>query len=159
RRAVQHRPLVPRDLHGVDPPRHDRRRDPGAPPGVPGLAGRGLRVDGAHASPPPPRRGGRPRARPRGARAPAPPPPAGAASRVRAFTEAPGMRSIARAAALSAVLAATAASAQEGSLAADHDALRKIKADVLNAINTRNLRGMDAIVHKPFTVTVITQDT
>jgi len=69
------------------------------------------------------------------------------------------MRSIARAAALSAVLAATAASAQEGSLAADHDALRKIKADVLNAINTRNLRGMDAIVHKPFTVTVITQDT
>jgi hypothetical protein len=69
------------------------------------------------------------------------------------------MRSILRAAAFSVLLSATAAPAQEGSQAADHDALRKIKAGVLNAINTRNLRGLDAIVHKPFVVTVITQDT
>jgi len=68
------------------------------------------------------------------------------------------MRWIARAIGLSVLLAATAAGAQEGAQAADHDALRKIKADVLNAINTRNLRGMDAIVHRPFMVTVITQD-
>jgi len=69
------------------------------------------------------------------------------------------MRSILRAAAVFVLLAATTAAAQEGSAAADHDGLRKIKADVLNAINTRNLRGMAAIVHKPFVATVITQDT
>lgn len=69
------------------------------------------------------------------------------------------MRSTLHAAACSVLLAAATAAAQEGSTAADHDALRKIKADVLNAINTRNLRGMDAIVHKPFVATVITQDT
>ena len=60
--------------------------------------------------------------------------------------------------ALSLLLASTAALAQDPSQAADHDALRKIKADVLNAINTRNLKGMDAIVHKPFMVTLVTQD-
>lgn len=69
------------------------------------------------------------------------------------------MRSIPLAAALFVLLVPTAAWAQESSEAADHDALRKIKADVLNAINTRNLRGMDAILHKPFMVTVVTQDT
>jgi len=68
------------------------------------------------------------------------------------------MRLIARAVGLAVLLAVNAA-AQEGSPAADHDALRKIKTDVLNAINTRNLRGLDAIVHQPFMVTVITQDT
>jgi uncharacterized protein DUF4440 len=67
------------------------------------------------------------------------------------------MRVIARAVGVSLLLAVNAA-AQEGSPAGDHDALRKIKADVLNAINTRNLRGLDAIVHRPFMVTVITQD-
>jgi len=67
------------------------------------------------------------------------------------------MRPIPFAAALGVLLAATAARAQEAS-PADHDALRKIKADVLNAINTRNLRGMDTILHKPFMVTVVTQD-
>ena len=57
------------------------------------------------------------------------------------------------------ILVALAVSAQEPSpAAADHDALRKIKADVLNAINTRDLKGMDKLLHKPFTVTVITQD-
>jgi ketosteroid isomerase-like protein len=66
------------------------------------------------------------------------------------------MRSIPLAGAF-ALLAATAARAQEPS-AADHDALRKIKADVLHAINSRDLKGMDEILHKPFMVTVITQD-
>jgi ketosteroid isomerase-like protein len=69
------------------------------------------------------------------------------------------MRSILRTAALSVLLASTAAWAQVPSPTADHDALRKIKADVLNAINTRDLRGMDKILHKPFMATVITQDT
>jgi ketosteroid isomerase-like protein len=67
------------------------------------------------------------------------------------------MRPISQAAALS-LLVSTAAWAQDPSQAADHDALRKIKADVLNAINTRNLRGMEAVLHKPFMVTVVTQD-
>jgi ketosteroid isomerase-like protein len=68
------------------------------------------------------------------------------------------MRPIPLAAAFSALLASRAALAQEPPLAADHDALRKIKADVLSAINTRNLRGMDAVLHKPFMVTLVTQD-
>jgi ketosteroid isomerase-like protein len=68
------------------------------------------------------------------------------------------MRSTPRSAAVFLLLAATAVAAEEPSSAADHDALRKIKADVLSAINTRNLRGMDQVVHKPFMVTVITQD-
>jgi ketosteroid isomerase-like protein len=68
------------------------------------------------------------------------------------------MRSILRATALAVLLASTTARAQESSTTADHDALRKIKADVLNAINTRDLRGMDKILHKPFMATVVTQD-
>ena len=72
--------------------------------------------------------------------------------------EASAMRSITLAALLSLLTAATAASAQDASQAADHDALRKIKADVVGAINSRDLRGMDRILHKPFMVTVITQD-
>jgi ketosteroid isomerase-like protein len=68
------------------------------------------------------------------------------------------MRSIPLAAALSVLLAPSVVRAQDPSQAADHDALRKIKAEVLNAINSRNLKGMDAIVHKPFMVTLVTQD-
>lgn len=64
------------------------------------------------------------------------------------------MRPIRLAAAVFVLLAPATARAQD----ADHDALRKIKADVLNAINTRNLRGMDAVLHQPFMVTVVTQD-
>ena len=68
------------------------------------------------------------------------------------------MRTIGLAAAISVLLLSIAVRTQDSSQAADHDALRKLKADVLNAINTRNLQGMDNIVHKPFVATVITQD-
>jgi ketosteroid isomerase-like protein len=50
------------------------------------------------------------------------------------------------------------ASAQRASPAADHDALRKLKTDIVTAINTRDLASMDRLLHKPFTATVITQD-
>jgi hypothetical protein len=50
------------------------------------------------------------------------------------------------------------ASAQTASEAADHDALRKLKDDIVNAINTRNLDVMDRVLNKPFMATVITQD-
>src|SRR5262249_36782480 len=42
------------------------------------------------------------------------------------------------------------ASAQTASEAADHDALRKLKDDIVNAINTRNLDVMDRVMNKPF---------
>jgi ketosteroid isomerase-like protein len=50
------------------------------------------------------------------------------------------------------------ATAQGAGSRADHEALRKLKADVLSAINTRDLSRMDALLHKPFVATVITQD-
>jgi hypothetical protein len=48
--------------------------------------------------------------------------------------------------------------AQGATQAADHEALRKLKGEVLSAINTRNLASMDTLLHKPFLATVITQD-
>ena len=36
--------------------------------------------------------------------------------------------------------------------------MRKLKTDVVNAINTRNLGSIDVLLHKPFMATVITQD-
>ena len=36
--------------------------------------------------------------------------------------------------------------------------LRKLKTDVVNAINARNLDGIDVLLHKPFLATMITQD-
>jgi ketosteroid isomerase-like protein len=68
------------------------------------------------------------------------------------------MRPISLAAVVSVLLASATGRAQESSQSADHDALRKIKADVVSAINTRNLRGMASVLHKPFMVTVVTQD-
>jgi hypothetical protein len=56
------------------------------------------------------------------------------------------------------LLATTAAVAQGGPQEADHAALRKLKDDVLTAINNRNLAAMDAMLHKPFLSTVITQE-
>jgi ketosteroid isomerase-like protein len=56
------------------------------------------------------------------------------------------------------LLVSTAAVAQDPSQAADHDALRKVKADVLHAINARDLRGLDMILHKPVSITLVTQD-
>ena len=67
------------------------------------------------------------------------------------------MKSISSAVALL-LLSITIAVAQEGPQAADHAALRKLKDDVINAINTRNLAAMDAMLHKPFLSTVITQE-
>src|SRR4029077_11724860 len=67
------------------------------------------------------------------------------------------MKSIASAVAVF-LLAITAAIAQVGPQEADHAALRKLKDDVLTAINTRNLAAVDAMLHKPFLSTVITQE-
>ncbi len=43
-------------------------------------------------------------------------------------------------------------------VAADHEALRKLKADIVDAINNKNLAAIDSLLHKPFIATVITQD-
>ena len=60
---------------------------------------------------------------------------------------------------LASVGAASAQNApQAAAQAADHDALRKLKDDIVNAVNTRNLDTMDRVMHKPFMATVITQD-
>jgi len=55
-------------------------------------------------------------------------------------------------------LCSGAALAQAPSDAADHDALRRLKTDVLDAINARDLGKVDTLLHKPFMTTVITQD-
>ena len=67
------------------------------------------------------------------------------------------MRSLVLAIALCVLLGGGAAPAQQGSQA-DHEALRKLKTDVVNAINARKLDGIDVLLHKPFMTTVITQD-
>lgn len=41
--------------------------------------------------------------------------------------------------------------------AADHDALRKLKADIEQAISKRDFDAMKRIVHQPFMITVVTQ--
>jgi ketosteroid isomerase-like protein len=66
------------------------------------------------------------------------------------------MKSIASAVALF-LLTITAAIAQ-GAQEADHAALRKLKDDVITAINNRNLAAVDGMLHKPFLSTVITQE-
>jgi ketosteroid isomerase-like protein len=48
--------------------------------------------------------------------------------------------------------------AQQAGEAADHEALRKLKSEVISAINTKNLDRIDALLHKPFLATVVTQD-
>ncbi len=68
------------------------------------------------------------------------------------------MKSLALAVALLAAVGSGGAKAQDAGQEADHQALRQLKADVLNAINTRNLARMDTLLHKPFLATVITQD-
>ena len=72
------------------------------------------------------------------------------------------MRSIAMRSIISAValllISLTVATAQQDPQAADHAALRKLKDDVLSAINSRNLASMDALLHKPFLSTVVTQE-
>jgi hypothetical protein len=68
------------------------------------------------------------------------------------------MRQFALAMTICALLGTPAAVAQQSPQAADHEALRKLKTDVVNAINTRNLGSIDVLLNKPFMATVITQD-
>jgi ketosteroid isomerase-like protein len=68
------------------------------------------------------------------------------------------MRSIALSIALLVLLGASISCAQEASGVADHEALRKLKADVVDAINTQDFASMDTLLHKPFFATVVTQD-
>ena len=53
---------------------------------------------------------------------------------------------------------ATPSLAESSGTAADHDALRKIKADAVAAVNARDYATLRKIVHEPFMVTVLTQD-
>lgn len=69
------------------------------------------------------------------------------------------MRSMHSAAAVPLLLAALSAGAQVPSQAADHDALRKMKADLLSAVNGRKLESLEGMVHQPFVATLITQQT
>lgn len=62
-----------------------------------------------------------------------------------------------RSVALLFLLSTAGALAQSGT-EADHVALRKLRDDVVNAINSRNLAAMDTLLHKPFLATPITQD-
>lgn len=69
------------------------------------------------------------------------------------------MKSFAHAVALCGLLLSGGAlQAQQASQVADHEALRKLKADVVNAINTRNIDGIDVLLKRPFLATVVTQD-
>jgi hypothetical protein len=68
------------------------------------------------------------------------------------------MKSLALAIALCVMLLGRPLLAQNASQAADHEALRKLKTDVITAINTRNVQSMDTLLHKPFMSTLITQD-
>jgi fatty acid desaturase/ketosteroid isomerase-like protein len=51
-----------------------------------------------------------------------------------------------------------AAHAQNAGTPADHEALRKLKNDIVSAINNRDMAAADALLHKPFLATVVTQD-
>jgi hypothetical protein len=68
------------------------------------------------------------------------------------------MKPIALAVAMLALLGAKQVFAQTADQVAEHEALRKLKADVVSAINTKNFRAIDTLLHKPFLSTVITQD-
>lgn len=56
------------------------------------------------------------------------------------------------------VAAVSVASAQGDERAADHDALRKVKADLEQAVSKRDFEAAKDLFHQPFMVTVITQD-
>jgi hypothetical protein len=68
------------------------------------------------------------------------------------------MKPLALAIALCVMLLGRPLLAQNAPQAADHEALRKLKTDVITAINTRNVQSMDTLLHKPFMSTLITQD-
>ncbi len=48
--------------------------------------------------------------------------------------------------------------AETSSNQADHDALRKLKADISTAVNSRDYAALQQHLHQPFMATVITQD-
>jgi ketosteroid isomerase-like protein len=56
------------------------------------------------------------------------------------------------------LLLATATATVSAQDAADHEALRALKGGLVQAINKRDMGALETIVHKPFMVTVITQD-
>ncbi len=57
-----------------------------------------------------------------------------------------------------ALATATPSFAQSNGTSADHDALRKIKADAVAAVNARDYATLRKIVNEPFMATVITQE-
>ena len=70
------------------------------------------------------------------------------------------MKPLALAVAFCVLLAARPLLAQPASqsAAADHEALRKLKTDVINAINTRDMQRVDALLYNPFMSTLVSQD-
>ena len=68
------------------------------------------------------------------------------------------MKTLALAIAFCVLLATRPLFAQQASQAADHEALRKLKTDVIDAINTRDMQRVDALLHKPFMSTLVSQD-
>lgn len=55
-------------------------------------------------------------------------------------------------------LLCAAAQAESVGTPADHDALRKLKADAMVAVNNRDYATMKKFLHEPFMATLITQD-
>jgi ketosteroid isomerase-like protein len=60
--------------------------------------------------------------------------------------------------AVTALLLITSAGAQTTGTPADHDALRKLKADIVEAVNKRDYPAAERLLHKPFAATLVTQD-
>jgi ketosteroid isomerase-like protein len=52
----------------------------------------------------------------------------------------------------------TAAAAQTTGTTEDHDALRKLKADITEAVNKRDYPKAESLLHQPFMATLVTQD-
>lgn len=59
---------------------------------------------------------------------------------------------------LSLVLVAPVAAQTAGIPADDHDALRKLKSDITEAVNKHDYSALELHLAKPFTITLITQD-
>lgn len=68
------------------------------------------------------------------------------------------MKTLALAIAFCVLLAGHPLFAEEASGAADQEALRKLKTDVVNAVNARDVQRIDTMLHKPFMSTLISQD-
>jgi ketosteroid isomerase-like protein len=55
-------------------------------------------------------------------------------------------------------IAAASALAQDGTAAADHEALRKLKGELEQSVSRRDFGLLGRLVHQPFMATVVTQD-